>query len=170
MNVSAQHTAAPVDTGKVATRRRLKFESIDQVLAEVDRLAEAERSGKLARVGNWSLGQTLGHLACWAEYSYAGIPMKTPFFIRWILRSRKQKFIHEPMHAGVKIPGIKGGTLATDPMPLDDSLERVRRALARLKSEPPTLVHPIFGVLTHDEWIEINLRHAELHLGFQVPK
>ena len=31
-------------------------------------------------------------------------------------------------------------------------------------------MHPIFGKLTHDEWIAINLRHAELHLGFQVPE
>ena len=170
MSVSGHATTKPVDTGKVRTRRKLRFDTIDQVLAEVDRLVEAERAGKLERLGNWTLGQTLGHLACWAEYAYSGIPMKTPLFIRWILRSRKQKFIHEPMRAGVKIPGVPGGTLATDPVPLNEALERLQRVLARLRSEPPTLVHPIFGVLSHDEWIAINLRHAELHLGFHVPK
>jgi uncharacterized protein DUF1569 len=170
MTVSSQTTAAPVDTGKVNGRRHLKFESIDQVLAEVDRLAEAERAGRLGHVGNWTLGQSLGHLACWAEYSYTGIPLNTPFFIKWILRSRKQKFIHEPMRAGVKIPGVSGGTLATEVVPLDEALGRVHRALARLKSEAPTLVHAIFGPLSHDEWVAINLRHAELHLGFHVPR
>lgn len=170
MSVSSQALAKPVDTGKVSARRKLRFATIDQVLAEVDRLVDAERAGKLEHLGNWTLGQTLGHLACLAEYAYAGIPMKTPFFVRWILRSRKQKFIHEPMQAGVKIPGVKGGTLATDPVPLDEALGRLQRVFSRLKSEPPTLVHPIFGVLTHDEWIAINLRHAELHLGFHAPK
>ena len=58
-----------VDTGKVPGRRPLRFESIDQVLAEVDRLVEAERAGQLKRLGNWTLGQVLGHLAVWAEYS-----------------------------------------------------------------------------------------------------
>ena len=36
---------SPVDTAKVAGRRMLRFESISAVLAEVDRLAEAERAG-----------------------------------------------------------------------------------------------------------------------------
>ncbi len=170
MSVSARDTAVPVNTGKVTTRRKLKFDSIDPVLAEVDRLVEAERAGRLGHVGNWTLGQTLGHLSSWADYSYTGIPLKTPFFIRWILRSRKQKFIHEPMQAGVKIPGVPGGTLATEAVPLDDAVGRIHRTLTRLKSEPPTLVHPIFGALSHDEWVAINLRHAELHLGFHVPK
>ena len=170
MSGLAQAAAGPVDTGKVATRRKLRFDSVEQVLADVDRLVEAERNGRLDHVGNWALGQTLGHLASWAEYAYTGYAMKPPFFIRWILRSRKQAFIHEPMRAGVKIPGIPGGTLATEPVALDEALERYRRVMGRLKSEAPNLVHPIFGPLTHDEWIAINLRHAELHLGFQVPR
>jgi hypothetical protein len=170
MSGSAQPPAAPVDTGKVTARRKLKFDSIGQALAEVDRLVEAERAGRLSHVGNWSLGQALGHLSAWAEYVYAGYPLKTPFFIRWLLRSRKHKFIHEPMHAGVKIPGVPGGTMATEAMPLDEAERRTHRALERLESEAPTRPHPIFGPLTHAEWIAINLRHAELHLGFQIPQ
>jgi hypothetical protein len=169
MSVPIHAGAGVVDTGKVTTRRKLRFDSIDEVLADVDRLVEAERAGRLGHVGNWSLGQTLGHLASWAEYAYAGYPGRPPVFIRWILRRRKQKFIHEPMRAGVKIPGIPGGTYATEPVPLAEAEGRLRRVLARLKSEAPTLVHPIFGPLSHGEWIGINLRHAELHLGFHVP-
>ncbi len=170
MSVSTQPTAGPVNTGKVTARRKLKFDSVEQVMADVDRLVEAERAGRLDHMGNWGLGQALGHLASWAEYAYTGYPFKPPFFIRWILRSRKQKFIHEPMSAGVKIPGMPGGTMATEPVPVDEALGRMKSVMARLKSEAPTLVHPIFGTLSHDEWIAINLRHAELHLGFQVPR
>jgi hypothetical protein len=159
-----------VDTGKVADRRTLRFESIDQVLAEVERLAEAERAGRLRRLGNWALGQTLGHLATWAEYSYTGAPLAAPFFVKWFLRLRKRKFLYGPMRAGVKIPGVAGGTLATEPVPLDEALERMRRVLGRLKSEAPTAPNVIFGPLSHDEWVALNLRHAELHLGFLVPQ
>src|SRR5262245_34400382 len=115
-------SSGPLDTGKVAGQRVLQFESIDQMLAEVDRLVEAERAGRLRRLGNWTLGQTLGHLAAWAEYGYTGAPLKVPFFIRWILRLRKQQFLYGPMRAGVKIPRVEGGTLATDPVPLDAGL------------------------------------------------
>lgn len=164
--------AAPsvVDTGKVAGRRVLHFDSIDQLLAEVDRLVAAERAGRLKRLGNWTLGQTLGHLATWDEFSYTGVPLKPPFFIRWILRFQKNKFLRGPMPAGVKIPNVQGGTLGTEPILLDEGLARHTKVLQRLKVEAPTLPSPIFGKMTHAEVIALTLRHAELHLGFFVPE
>jgi hypothetical protein len=168
MNKATQTSSVPVDTGKVVGRRMLRFESIDQVMAEVDRLVAAERAGRLSRLGNWTLGQTFGHLAAWTEYSYTGAPLKVPFLIKWILRFRKRKFLYEPMRAGVKIPGVPGGTLATEPMPMDEALERLRRGIERLKSEAPTTPNIIFGPLTHNEWIALICRHAELHLGFLI--
>jgi hypothetical protein len=168
--MSGERPSAPVDTGEVVGRRELRFESLDEVLAEVERLAAAERAGRLRRLGNWTLGQTLGHLASWAEYSYTGAPLKAPFFVKWFLRLRKRKFLYEPMRSGVKIPRVEGGTLATEPVPLDEGLERMRRVLGRLKSEAPTAPNVIFGPLRHDEWVALHCRHAELHLGFLVPQ
>jgi hypothetical protein len=170
MSEAAQAASALVDTGKVADRRALRFESIDQLMAEVERLAEAERAGRLRRLGNWTLGQTLGHLATWAEYGYTGAPLKVPFFIKWFLRLRKRKFLYGPMRAGVKIPGVEGGTLATEPVPLEEALGRMRRVMSRLQSEAPTAPNVIFGPLTHEEWVALILRHAELHLGFLAPE
>jgi hypothetical protein len=170
MSKATPASSSRVDTRQVAERRTLRFESIDQVLAEVDRLVEAERAGRLRRLGNWTLGQTLGHLAAWAEYSYTGAPLRVPFFIKWILRLRKRKFLYGQMRAGVRIPRVEGGTLATEPVPLDEALGRLRRVMERLKSEVPMAPNVIFGRLNHEEWIALNLRHAELHLGFLVPE
>lgn len=170
MTSASPAAAVVVDTGKVAGRRILRFESLDQVLAEADRLASAERAGQLKRLGNWTLGQTFGHLAAWGEFAYTPAPLKVPFLIKWILRLRKRKFLYGPMRAGVKIPGVAGGTLATDPMSLDEGLLRLRRVIERLKAEPPTAKSPVFGLLTQEESIAINLRHAELHLGFHIPE
>jgi hypothetical protein len=104
------------------------------------------------------------------EYSYTGTPMKVPFFIRWILKGRKQQFLREPMRAGAKIPGVAGGTLATEPMTSEAGLERMRRAMERLRAEAPTKPHAIFGPMAHEEWIAMHLRHSEMHLGFLVPE
>ena len=145
MSSPTQVPSAAVDTGKIAGRRTLRFETIDQMMAEVDRLVEAERAGRLKRLGNWTLGQILGHLAGWAKFGYTGSPLNPPFFIRWILRLRKQKFLWQPMPAGVKIPGVKGGTLAAEPMSSDEGLARFRRVMERLKKEPPTHPHNVFG-------------------------
>src|SRR5262245_26063826 len=169
MTKSTPTSPLPVDTGKVTGRRTLRFEMIDQALADAERLVEAERAGRLKRLGNWTLGQTLGHLAAWAEYGYTGFPLKVPFFVRWILRLRKQKFLYGPMRSGVRIPRVDGGTLATEPMPLEEGWERFLRAMERVKAEPHTAPSPIFGLLTHEEAIALNLRHAELHLSFFIP-
>jgi hypothetical protein len=74
------------------------------------------------------------------------------------------------MKPGVRIPGVAGGTLGIDPLPLDESLPRFRRAAQRLKNEAPTVPSPAVGPMTHEEGIALYLRHAELHLGFQIPE
>ena len=155
---------------KDAARITLRFESIDQLMAEVDRLAEAEQAGRLQQLGNWTLGQTLGHLAEWIQYSYTGAPLTPPFFIKWVARLQKRKILYGPMRPGLRIPGVQGGTLATEPLSRDEGLARFRRAVERLRTEPPTAPSPLLGQLTHDEAIALNLRHAELHLSFLTPE
>ena len=61
-------------------------------------------------------------------------------------------------------------SLQSGALTVDEALARLRTALERLKSEAPQAPNVIFGPLTHNEWIALNLRHAELHLGFQVPE
>jgi hypothetical protein len=39
-----------------------------------------------------------------------------------------------------------------------------------LKVEAPKNLNPIFGALTHEEWIKMNIGHANLHLSFFVVK
>jgi hypothetical protein len=167
---SAPHT--PIDTGKVANRRRLRFGSIDEVLGDVGALVAAERVGNLERLGNWTLGQALGHLSTWINFGYDGYPpsLNPPFFIKWIIKARKRRYIHEGMPSGVKIPRIAGGTVGTDVFSTDDGVHRFRHAMERLRAAPPAGPNIIFGPLTHEEWIQLHLRHAELHLSFFAVK
>ena len=69
--------AEKIDTGKVK-RRMLRFETLDEALAELDRIASAEQSGKLRTLGNWTAGQVLGHVAAWIDYGYEGYPLQPP--------------------------------------------------------------------------------------------
>ncbi len=161
-----------VDTGKVTDRRQLRFESIDDLLADVDRLLEADKRSKLRRTGNWTAGQAFNHLASWIDFAYEGFPprSKPPWFIRFIIRMKKKKYIHDAMSAGIKIPGVQDGTFATQPMSTQEGADRLRKALARLKNgEPPRFESPAFGPLSEAERLNLNLRHAELHLSFLHP-
>jgi hypothetical protein len=161
-----------VDTRKVAGRRTLKFTTAAEVIAEIERLSALQRMGKVQQLGNWSLGTTLNHLAEFIDYAYVGFPpdLNPPPVMKFVLKFLKGAFLKRPLPAGYRIPGIEGGTKATQEVGLDEGATRCLHLWRRLATEPPRLTHPIFGTLKHEEWIAGHLRHAELHLSFYLPK
>lgn len=161
-----------VDT-RTAEHRMLQFNSIADVLAELDRLEAAHRSGTLRKTGNWSPGQVLGHCATWMNFPYDGYPQelrRPPWFVRAVLRKKKKKYFNEPMPRGFRIPGVKSGTVGIDELPFEDAAARLRAAASRLDAGGPPLPNPVFGPMTHDEWKSVHLRHCALHLGFLHPQ
>ena len=158
-------TAAP-------QRRKLRFDTVEAALADAERLVAAERDGRLARRGgNWTLGQALGHLATWANYALDGYPpsVHAPLPVRLVLRLLRNRILANGMIPGVKLRNIPGGTLGLHVLPADEGLRRFREAFERLERSAPTIPNPAFGRLTHAQWVQLNLRHAQLHLSFFDP-
>lgn len=153
---------------KAAEFRKLRFDSLDQLLAEVDRIVAAEKTGKLRRAGNWTTGQVFSHLGAWCEYGQTGYPFpKPPFFIRWMLGFMVKKYLRNGMPRGVRIPGAADGTYGTEPASIDAGAARLKAAIQKLKNrEPMPHESPAFGPMSYDDRIALNLRHAELHLGY----
>lgn len=162
--------AEPVDTARVERRRKLRFADIDELLAELDRIMEAERAGRLRRTGNWTVGQTFGHLAAWIDFAYEGYPFKTPWLIRMLIRPRIPGYIRDGLPAGVHIPKAPRGTYGIEPLSTEEGLRRLRAALERLKGEPARHDSPGFGHVSDEDRVALNLRHAELHLSFLHPE
>ncbi|MGE0758598.1 MAG: DUF1569 domain-containing protein [Pirellulaceae bacterium] len=150
--------------------RRLHFESIDDCVREVQQIREADQTGRLRAIGNWTPGQILAHIAAWIEYGYEGYPISPPpFFVRWILRWRLKSILSRGMPRGVRIPRVEGGTSGMDKLPTAEAVDRLLAALARLqRAEQAPFDSPAFGRMSHDDRIRLNLRHAELHLGYLV--
>lgn len=161
--------AAKVDTGKVTDRRKLRFDTPEQMWADVQRIAAAERAGTLRRSGNWTPGQIFGHLATFINFAYDGYPSKPPFFVKALLRPFRTRFIRQGLPPGKSIPGVEGGTWGSEPLALDAGIAKLDSAWKRLKAAAPTAPNPIFGPMTHEEWQQMHLRHAELHLSFLHP-
>jgi len=158
-----------IDTATVTDRRALKFNTPGELEADVARLVAADRAGTLRRTGNWTLGQTLGHLGSWAGYAHEGYPMHPPWFVRLFGRVFKKKMLANCSRAGFRIPRVAEGTYATEAVSTDEGLARFSRAWDRMKREAPSIPNPLFGTLTHQEWIRMHLGHAELHLSFLHP-
>ena len=157
-----------VDTRNSPGHRKLRFNSIDDCMAEVRRIVDADAEGKLRTTGNWTSGQILGHVGSWIAYGYDGYPLSgPPFFVRWILRMRLKKMLENGMPRGVRIPGVKTGTVGVEAVEISVAAERLLSCLCRLRSrEEAKFDSPAFGAMSHDDRIRLNLRHAELHLGY----
>jgi hypothetical protein len=152
---------------KEVQRRSLKLDTIDQCVEELDRIEAAGANGTLEVLGNWTPGQIMAHLSAWIEYGWDGYPMKgPPFFVRWILKFAMKRMVKNGMSAGFSIPGVEGGTTGQDDMELIAGIARLKKALERLKTEPATHDSPALGKVSEEFRTQLNLRHAELHLGF----
>jgi hypothetical protein len=159
-------TSTPIATAQVKERRQLRFKSLDEALAEEERLASAQRQGTLRCLGNWSPAQNLNHLASWVDYSFDGVPFRVPFIAKLFMKPLKNRMLYKPMRAGSRIPKLPLGTVGQDPIPFDEADAKFRKNFTRLKTEIPKLPNALLGPLTHDQWINLHLRHAELHLSF----
>lgn len=153
----------------VSERRAIRLECGAEVLAEAERIACADRAGRLRRTGNWTAGQCFGHLAGWIGFCFDGYPVVAPPELAARALVRKPTALREGLMAGVRIPGVEGGTAAIEVLPLDEGLARLRAGWARLEGGMARFPHPFFGALTYEEWMMLHLRHAELHMSYLHP-
>ncbi len=168
--VPQENKYCEMNTAKVTNRRQVRYTTIPDVYRDVDRLIEAHREGQLKTAGNWSPDQIFSHLAAWIEYGYDGYPVKPPFIvIRWIMKGMLQRYLRKGLPSGIKIPGVPQGTTGMDHAEIAAAAERLKQAFARLeRGEVCTFDSPAFGAMSHADRIELNLRHAELHLSFLI--
>jgi hypothetical protein len=147
-----------------SVRRTVCYASLDDVLADAERLVRA----RAETTGNWSLDQILGHLAVAMEKSMDGLPGRLPWYVRLIGRYvMKRRILKHGMQPGFKLPAEAEKWAV--PAPGGDAeaaLEGLRRAVGRLKSTSTRCPHPVFGPMPASEWDRLHLRHAEMHLSF----
>ncbi len=148
-----------VNTKQVKRRAGVHYESLDQMLADAERLFANHAS----TLGNWSAGQIFSHLAGTMNSSIDGFKFSMGAPLRLILNLfMKRKFLTKGLPAGFK--GNQSSLPAE--IPDEEGLNRLRTAVKRQKDESNRAPHPGFGKLTREEWEAFHLRHAELHMSF----
>jgi len=157
----------PVVTKKVSGRRTLRFESLDEVQAEAERLAD----GRVKMLGNWSLAQIFKHLAAGLNSSLDGSTFKAPWYVKMMAPFLKNSFLNKTLPPGFSIPPVaEAQFLPQDNAETAASLEELRAAIKRVKSTQDRALHPLFGALKPEDSDRFHMRHAELHLGFAIPE
>jgi hypothetical protein len=147
-------------------RRPVEYSSISAVLSDAEFLA----SHPHRTVGSWSYGRILQHLADSLNRSIDGFGYKSPFYVRIVASNfLKKKYLREKMPSGFKLPKAQEEKLPLQETPIEESLANLKRAIDRFQREEPKADHPAFGKLTPEEWVQLHLRHSELHMSFVKP-
>ncbi len=157
-----------VDTAKVQERRSLTFSSMQEILDDVEYLASGDPP---ASTGNWTPAQIMQHLTIVINCSIDGFPApKVSLPMRLIGRLMRKKALNNPLSPGIRFPKNLQYLEPRTKLTWEEAVDDFRAAMARLDTLTMTHRSPIFGKLSHDQWVQLHCRHAELHFGFIHPE
>jgi Protein of unknown function (DUF1569) len=155
-----------INTAKVANRRPLHFESVQQILDDVERLNPATTK----TLGNWSGGQIFWHLGTVINGSIDGAPLRFSWILRMLGRMMKKHVLTRGMKPGFQLKGKAAEFLIPAATNWEEGREYLRRSIRRLQTESKReSTSPLLGPMTREDWDKLHCRHAELHLSFLVP-
>ncbi len=147
---------------KKCPRRKVHYDSLSQMLGDVDRLAH---SGAVT-TGNWSMAQIFEHLATLFDKSVDGFGFNSPLPVRLVGKILKKRFLHKPMPAGFQLPARGAAVLLPTEQDISAAQEHIHSAVGRFHAATYLHPHPVFGSLTREEATLLHLRHCELHMSF----
>ncbi len=153
-------------------RRQVKFDDLDQVIEELNRL----QSVGYTPTGNWNLSQVCGHCHDWMRYSLDGYPKAPPpmRLILWLMkvtvgRRQFETVVNKGFKA--KLPTLPETVPQADAASDAAAVEQLTKTINRLKeSKGPIVPSPLYGPLTYDEAVKLQLAHCAHHLSFLNPK
>jgi hypothetical protein len=162
---SAGNKPGPVvaDDRYGGARRRLVFDSIDDVMPEVRSLAAGYRT-----VGNWSLGQIGKHLTDSFNGSIDGFDLSNHRIKRFFI---KKKMLEVALTKGIPLnytvdPKITPPRKVDEAKAIDALEHAIRRYLAHVG---PLKAHPLFGKMPRETWDRVHRVHCAHHLSFVWP-
>ena len=97
-----------------------------------------------------------------------GFPFQAPWPLRAVGRMIKPWALRKSSPPpGIKLSGESAKLLPEPAASVDEGSARLLQAIGRLeRGERMTHPSPIFGPLTHEQWMKLQLAHARLHLSF----
>lgn len=162
--------AEKINAARVKGRRALRFESLDEALAEAERLLVSPE--RVRTLGNMGPAQAVEHLARWVDASidgFAGLSAP-PRLLRWTAQLLRRRFLNGALPAGAKLPqDVQDRFTPPRDQPAASALEHYRSAIARFNSARTFAPSMLLGPLSREEWIKLHCRHAELHFSFHLP-
>ena len=159
--------AQPAVNTKKAAHREQTFNSLDDLQAELDRIREAHERGALRTTGNWSIGQILQHLATAWKMGLDGVDFKAPLLLRAVCMPLRNRLAHKPTPRGIRLRGKSKSLEPQAEVAFENGWADLERTLARVRhGERLDKPSALFGRMSHEQWMAMDLNHSAMHLGF----
>lgn len=148
-------------------RRELTLSSLDDIVAEVERLA----AGEVKTTGKHSFPQIVRHLALSNSMMTGRIPApKPPLIMKLMLPFIRSAILKGSVKPGVKLPANAEAVFWSDEeISIQDTIEMLKESVAYYKKDGPLPVHPIFGKASREQLDRLTCNHAAMHLSFVHP-
>jgi hypothetical protein len=150
-------------------RRELTFHSLEDAVADAERLA----SGEVRTTGKHIFAQILKHLALIHDMATGKIVgPRPPFFMRLMMPLMKGMILKGMILKGPVKPGFKLPTAAesffwpggnTD---VNEALTHLKESVKNYNTNGPLPAHPVFGKVPHEQNDRLNISHCAMHLSF----
>ncbi len=148
----------------LSERRQLSFQSLDEVVAEAERLA----SGETRTTGNHTFGQIIDHLATTLDVSTGKIAGPRPsLFIRLLMPVMKNMILKGPVKPGLKLPK-KAEAFFWPDVDVDprQAIAHLRDSVENFQTNGPLAIHPLFGRISPEKSLAVNCSHCAMHMSF----
>lgn len=146
-------------------RRTVRYSTLSDITDDAEQLLSNHHT-----VGNWTFGQICQHLARTMHCSFDGFGFKAPWFARWFIAPFvKNSLLIKPLRPGFKLPERGKAILPDENVSNETGLQQLKAAIERFSHETPTAPHPFLGQMASEEIVQLQLRHAEMHMSFIVP-
>lgn len=148
-------------------RRELRFNSLDEAVAEAERLA----AGEVRVSGNHSFGKILKHLALTHDMATGKIVgPRPPWYMRLMMPLVKGMILKGPVKPGFNLPSSAEAFFwPPGEFEISESLTHLKESVENYKANGPLEVHPVFGKVSREQNYRLNCGHCAMHLSFVHP-
>ena len=143
--------------------RQLRFETLDDILAEARKIAANPNAPSN---GAWTPAQNVWHVGRFLKAGVEGYPAKVPLFLKLIGPLLKKQFTTKGFNPGIKLPAQAANHMvAPADTTMDQAMDMFESAVAGAKAKGFLPKNPMMGKMTQQQWIDLHCRHAEMHFG-----
>lgn len=151
----------------MSDRRELSFNSLDEAVADAERLA----AGEVRTTGNHSFAEILRHLALTHDMATGkNEAPRPPWFMRLLMPFLKGMILNGPIKPGFNLPKASENYFWPDTdIDVPSALTHFKESVENYKQVGPLPIHPVFGKIDRDQSDRLNCGHCAMHLSFVHP-